>query len=75
MLVNLFSAKNVLTKEGRVLLADFDSAKRIPSEITEPGLFPLGTRGFIAPEVGYCNGGCFGEIFSLIFFFSLKNLK
>lgn len=44
-------AKNVLTKEGRVLLADFDSAKRIPTEMTEPGLFPLGTKGFIAPEV------------------------
>ncbi|XP_068748716.1 serine/threonine-protein kinase 3-like isoform X2 [Montipora capricornis] len=44
-------AKNVLMKEGRALLADFDSAKRIPSEMTKPGLFPLGTRGFIAPEV------------------------
>ncbi|XP_068677665.1 uncharacterized protein [Montipora foliosa] len=44
-------AKNVLIKEGRALLADFDSAKRIPSELTEPGLTPMGTRGFSAPEV------------------------
>lgn len=46
-------AKNVLlTAEGaRVKLADFDSAKRLPHELTEAGLKPLGTKGFVSPEV------------------------
>ncbi|KAL9982084.1 hypothetical protein ACROYT_G010878 [Oculina patagonica] len=46
-------AKNVLlTAEGsRAKLADFDSAKRLPHELTEAGLKPLGTKGFASPEV------------------------
>lgn len=42
----------LLTAEGaRVKLADFDSAKRLQHELTEAGLKPLGTKGFVSPEV------------------------
>lgn len=49
----MLAAKNVLlTAEGaRAKLADFDSAKRLPHELTEAGLKPLGTKGFASPEV------------------------
>ena len=49
----MLAAKNVLlTAEGaRVKLADFDSAKRLQHELTEAGLKPLGTKGFVSPEV------------------------
>lgn len=51
--VTLFAAKNVLlTAEGsRAKLADFDSSKRLPHELTVAGLTPLGTKGFASPEV------------------------
>ncbi|XP_067032718.1 uncharacterized protein [Acropora muricata] len=41
--------KNVLTLEGRALLADFDSARVISEEFITGG--KRGTEGFIAPEV------------------------
>ena len=42
----------LLTAEGsRAKLADFDSAKRLPHELTESGMKPLGTKGFVSPEV------------------------
>lgn len=49
----LLAAKNVLlTAEGtRAKLADFDSAKRLFHELTEAGLRPLGTPGFVSREV------------------------
>ena len=49
----LLAAKNVLlTAEGtRAKLADFDSAKRLFHELTEAGLRPLGTKGFVSREV------------------------
>lgn len=48
-----FSAKNVLLTDGctRAKLGDFDSARRLPDEFTQTGLKPLGTRGFVSPEV------------------------
>ena len=51
--IAFFLAKNVLLSDEytRALLADFDSAKRLPDEFTEEDLPPLGTRGFVAPEV------------------------
>ena len=45
----LFAGKNVLTQEGRALLADFDSARVISQEFITGG--KMGTKGFIAPEV------------------------
>ena len=47
----LFSAKNVLMKGRRVLLADFDTAIRLLNEVTEKGLKRCGTKGFVSPEV------------------------
>ncbi|XP_022808954.1 protein kinase 4-like isoform X2 [Stylophora pistillata] len=46
-------AKNVvLTADGsQAKLADFDSARRLPSEITKAGLKAQGTKGFASPEV------------------------
>ena len=42
----------LLTEEGaRLKVADFDAAKRLPHELTEAGLKPLGTKGFVSPEV------------------------
>ena len=38
-------------KGRRVLLADFDSAMRLLNEVTEEGLEPRGTKGFVSPEV------------------------
>ena len=48
-----FSAKNVLLTDEytRAKLGDFDSARRLPDEFTQAGLKPLGTRGFVSPEV------------------------
>lgn len=48
-----FSAKNVLLTEEftRAKLADYDSARWLRDEFTEAGLRPLGTKGFVAPEV------------------------
>ena len=45
----MFPGKNVLTLEGRALLADFDSARVISEEFITGG--KRGTEGFIAPEV------------------------
>jgi serine/threonine protein kinase len=54
----LFPAQNVLVSElpgqeecYRVKLADFDSAKKLEAEFTQSGLKPMGTHGFVAPEV------------------------
>jgi len=49
----LLAAKNVLltAERTRAKLADFDSAKRLHHELTEAGLKPLGTKGFVSPEV------------------------
>ena len=42
----------LLTEEySRAKLADFDSAKRLTDEFTEAGLKPMGTKGFVSPEV------------------------
>ena len=38
-------------KGSRALLCDFDSAKMLRNDLTEEGLEPLGTKGFISPEV------------------------
>ena len=38
-------------KKGRVLLADFDSAKKLLNGVTEKGLKRRGTKGFVSPEV------------------------
>lgn len=38
-------------KGRRVLLADFDTAMRLLNEVTEKGLKPRGTKGFVSPEV------------------------
>lgn len=35
----------------RAKLADYDSAKKLESEFTQSGLKPMGTPGFVAPEV------------------------
>ena len=50
---SFFSAKNVLlaVEGSRAKLADFDAARRLHHELTEAGLKPLGTRGFVSPEV------------------------
>ena len=34
-----------------MLLADFDCAMRLVNEVTEKGLAPRGTKGFVSPEV------------------------
>ena len=41
-----------LTNFMRAKLADFDTAKLLHNEYTQPGLNPRGTRWFTAPEVG-----------------------
>lgn len=53
-----FTAQNILLSGRlangeyfRVKVADFDAARILKTEFTEPGLAPAGTKGFAAREV------------------------